>query len=107
RLAVHIAEHEQAARRAVLHDGGQEPIHLLPRKRVDLARSQRRISIPHVARNSFSSGMAMRRSWKTVAASAPLAPAVNASRKCSGAPAPPEAITGTETASTTSRVCSM
>ena len=54
------------------------------------------IAIPHDASDSFSSGIAMIRSWKTVAASAPLAWAkVKASRKCSTAPAPPEAITGT------------
>jgi hypothetical protein len=98
RVGVHVAEHQHLAGVGVLHDRGQQAVHLVPGERLDLGRAQRRISIPHAASSSFKSGMAMMRSWKTVAASAPLAPASNASRKCPGAPAPPEAMTGTDAA---------
>ena len=41
--------------------------------------------------------------WNTDAASAAAAPASNAAAKCAGAPAPPLAITGTDTAAVTAR----
>src|SRR6266542_1271087 len=106
RLAIHIAEHQQPPRRAILHGGGQQALHLVPGERVELAQAQWRISIPHPARNSFRSAMAISRSWNTLAASAPLAPAAKTSQKCSAAPAPPDAMTGTVTAPITSAVWS-
>src|SRR5579864_4027255 len=105
RILVHVAEHEDPPGPTILHNGGEQAVHLLPSERCSVPGAQRRISIPHSDRNSFSSGMAMIWSWNTVAAKAPLAPAsMNASRKCAGVPAPPDAMTGTWTASTTARV---
>src|ERR1700730_3835375 len=59
----------------------------------------RRTSTPRAARNSFSVRMDCTSSWKIEAASAAsAAPSLKTLTKCSGNLAPPEAITGTETA---------
>src|SRR4051794_485422 len=84
RVLVHVAEHQQLQRRGVLDDGGNDPVHLRPVQRADVVERQGRISIPHERRYSLRSGMAISRSWKTVAASAPLAPIAKASRKWPG-----------------------
>src|SRR5690606_25623026 len=64
-------------------------------------------SIPASARTRLTAATEVVPSWKIPAARAASAPAVgSASRKCAGAPAPPLAMTGTSTASTTRRISS-
>src|SRR5690606_31110900 len=67
-----------------------------------------RTGMPSASRERFRSGMRIAAEWKTRAASAPSTRARwKTSRKCSIAPAPPDAISGMRTASRTSASCSM
>src|SRR5205823_12793344 len=85
RLLVHPREHQHAAVVGILHD----------------RRSQILTGHPASFSSRFSSGSRSGRSWTIEATSAASAPASNASARCCVAPAPPEAITGTETARAT------
>src|SRR5262249_7501506 len=88
RLFVHPREHQHAPVPGVLHD----------------RRLQVRIGHPSSSSSLFSSGSRSGRSWTIEAISAASAPAAKASPRCLAHPAPPEAITGTDTASAVAAV---
>src|SRR5205823_2591181 len=88
RLFVHPREHQDAPVPGVLDD----------------RRGQRRIGHPRSSSSRFSSGSRSGASWTIDATSAASAPASKASARCAAQPAPPEAITGTGTASATDAV---
>ncbi len=87
-LLVHPREHQHAAGLGVLHDRGR----------------QLRIGHPRSFSAIFSAGSSSGRSWTIEATRAASAPASNASERWPAFPAPPEAITGTVTASATAAV---
>src|SRR5690606_35329759 len=101
---VHPAQHQDLGRLGVLDHRGDEAV------RVPVGLSQRATSltgIPAAVIAAFTSAIVISRRWKIEAASTAAAPPIEtASTQCSTVPAPPEAITGTPTASATARVSS-
>src|SRR5919197_2856470 len=104
-LAVHVREHEDRARRGVLHDRRNQAFLIegdAGKIATHAASSLGRIAMPRAASAVLSSPTASSRSWKIDAASPASAPvSVKSSTKCATPPAPPDAMTGTCTASAT------
>src|SRR5699024_3271519 len=109
RRVVHPRHHEHASGRRVLHDGRDEavvgPAELPRDPRVEGVAAHRTVT-PSPAIAALTSGIVISPKWNTLAASTASAPARTAGAKCSTAPAPPEATTGTVTASRTARTMS-
>src|SRR5262249_25656114 len=104
RLAVHPRHHEDLARLGLLDHGGNQAGGV-PGQLGGAAHGSIRPGSPRVRMARLASATVCWPKWNMVAprtASAP--PLETASARCSSAPAPPEAITGTETASATARV---
>src|SRR5205085_3951313 len=102
RLAIHPRHGEHAAARCVLRHGGDQAIGA-PRYFVEPGHS--RTSMPYCFSCSFACRTLYSPKWKMLAASTASAlPSSTACARCSRLPAPPEAITGTDTASDTARV---
>src|SRR6185295_875240 len=93
RLLVNPGQHEDAAARRVLDD-----------RRHELPGAQILMFHPASFSSAFSSGSRSGRSCTIDAMIAASAPTAKASARCEACPAPPEAITGTSTASATERV---
>src|SRR5919108_2907658 len=100
-LAVRPRQHQDVAVLHVLHDHGDQPT-LVEAEVVqrDALHRHRRTGIPRESRCSFTSRIVSSPSWKREAAStASACPSISASAKCCGLEAPPDATTGTRTAS--------
>src|SRR4029079_6528095 len=102
RLAFHPGDVEDLSRRRILgHDGHQ--LVLVPVYFVEPA--HKRTSMPRLFMCSFASRTVKSPKWNTLAASTASArPSSTPSARCSFEPTPPEATTGTPTASDTARV---
>src|SRR6185312_4838320 len=103
-LCIHPPQHQYLEAVVLLDDRGQQPVGIEDRAIKDGL--QRRIihhlyltSIPAAASPRLTSATVMSPSWNTDAASTASAPDAIAGAKCSTAPAPPLAITGTELSS--------
>src|SRR5690606_23936998 len=108
RFAIHVAEHQHRAAAGVLDDRGQQPVAFVPREGIDLFEFHGRISIEVWRKYALRSGMCSVPVWNTLAASAPSTFVfANTSAKCSRAPAPPDAISGTLQTRRTAASCSM
>src|SRR5688500_14411449 len=102
RLAVHPGDRKHAVGPLILRDDRHQPV-LVPRNFIQPSHS--RTSMPRERMCSFAWRTVKSPKWKTDAAStASACPSVTPSARCSSAPTPPEAITGTPTASDTARV---
>src|SRR5262249_22262110 len=98
-------QHQHCAAVGVLHDGGHQAVTLGEVDGGDVE-AHSRTSTPLAASVVLRSGMAMAPEWNTLAASAASTRALsNTSTKCSGAPAPPEATSGTSQMSRTASSC--
>src|SRR5437588_4461878 len=105
RFAVHPRDPEHPARGKILRDHGNEPL-LVPRHLVEPF-VHMRTSMPRLRMCSFAWRTVNSPKWKTLAASTASAwPSLTPWARCSRLPTPPEAITGTPTASDTARVSS-
>src|SRR3981081_351102 len=102
RLAVHVREHEHRACGGVLHDRGDQPALVEADLLRHAASTLGRTLTPRRASSSFSAETAISPEWKIDAAS-PASARVrrNSSTKCATSPPPPDALTGTPTASAT------
>src|SRR5882757_3190054 len=103
RLVVHPRDHQDVAAAALLHDGGEQAVGVAFEARRDIGIERHRTVIPSAAMACFTWPMVNCRKWNTLAANTASAPATTAGAKCSTAPAPPLAITGTVTADRTAR----
>src|SRR6476469_7370398 len=100
-----LAGFNRVGQRAVLlRHRGEQPVGVALQPRRDACvQRHRRTTIPSAAIAAFTSPIVSSRKWNTLAASTASAPATTAGAKCSTAPAPPLAITGTVTAPRTAR----
>src|SRR5206468_8764255 len=104
-VAIHPRHHQDVARVGFLHDGRNQALRV-EAKVVD-GHGASRTSTPRSRMYAFASAIVWIAKWKIDAASAASAPpSVTPSTRCSSDPAPPDAITGTVTASDTARVSS-
>src|SRR5215471_5600300 len=103
--SIHPGHHEDLAGIRFLHDRGNQA---LPVEDDGVSvHTCSRTSTPWARRKVLASAMVCRPKWKMEAASAASAPpSISPSRRCSRDPAPPDAMTGTVTASATARVSS-
>src|SRR5690348_6433369 len=107
RLTIHVRHHEYGAGVGVLHDGRDEAVAFLEIDARDIQGcAHSRISMPDAASVVLRSGIAMAPEWNTLAASAASTDAFSkTSTKCWGAPAPPDATSGTSQTSRTAFSC--
>src|SRR5262249_6438249 len=104
-LAGRVRDHQHVAAREVLGHDGHEPGRVIGDPR---GQRQHRTATPAALSSAFASGIRISPKWKTDAASAALAwPSVKTSAMCATRPHPPEATTGTPTASATARLSAM
>src|SRR5699024_35938 len=113
RRIVHPGHHQHRPGRPVLGDRADqavgvafEPGRDVRVEGVHIGLGAHRTSIPSAAMASLTSAMVISPKWNPLAASTASAPAVTAGAKCSGAPAPPEAMIGTVTAARTAAISS-
>src|SRR5207245_10833420 len=100
---VHPGHHEELARVRFLDHGGDQPLRV-ELELVDRHGSQR-TSTPRSLRYALASARVCVPKWKMDAASTASAhPSTSPSSRCSSEPAPPDAITGTATASQPARL---
>src|SRR5262249_36170094 len=114
RVAVHPGHHEHSTALGVLRHGGDQavlaPTNLIQqifggKRGLSLFLVHRRTSMPRLCMCSFAWRTLKSPKWKTLAASTASArPSSTPSAMCSSLPTPPEAMTGTPTASATARV---
>src|SRR6185437_12304301 len=118
RLTAHVTQHQHGAVLRVLDDRREKAAGLVEVETRHVRGiegcagtgrlSHGRISMPAARKAFLSSGMVMAHVWNTLAASAASTPACRkTSVKCSIAPAPPEATSGTLQICRTARSCSM
>src|SRR6185437_8491437 len=98
---VHPGDHEHVTAAALLHHGGEQAVGVTLQPRGNLGVERHRTVIPSAAIAAFTWPMVSSRKWNTLAAKTASAPAAMAGAKCSAAPAPPLAMTGTVTADRT------
>src|SRR5262249_11422904 len=100
---VHPRDHQHLPGAARLGDGVNQPVGFALQPRRDPCVQRHLTTIPSSAIAAFTWPMVSSPKWNTLAASTASAPATTAGAKCSTAPAPPLAITGTDTAPRTAR----
>src|SRR4051812_34975049 len=106
-LVVHPGHHENLAGPLALRHRAHQPVGVALESLGDRGvQGRHRTSTPAARRASLTSPMRSCPKWNTLAASTASAPASTAGGKCSTAPAPPLAMSGTSTAARTSLISS-